>query len=221
VTDQYFSDSIRDVYIIETTQLIEKLEEAMMLNEKTGRFTDEAVSEIIRIMHTIKSSSERMRYENIFVLAHEMEDLFYYIREKKPRSINYLQLSDIIFEGLIFLNKELDEVKRGNIPNRECGGLKYMIDDFLLAIKLKNESVVMNRSNNTPPDNLPSIICVNVKKLDKLVDLVGEIVIAEAMVLHNSGIKQLQTDNFSKAFRQLEKVTNELQDIVMAIRIVP
>ena len=66
-----------------------------------------------------------------------------------------------------------------------------------------------------------SIISVNVAKLDKLMDLVGEMVIAEAMVIQNPDLEGLQLDNFSRAANHLNKITSELQDIVMSIRMVP
>jgi two-component system chemotaxis sensor kinase CheA len=66
-----------------------------------------------------------------------------------------------------------------------------------------------------------SIISVNVAKLDKLMDLVGELVIAEAMVIQNPDLKGLELTNFQKAARQLNKITSEIQDTVMAVRMVP
>ena len=66
-----------------------------------------------------------------------------------------------------------------------------------------------------------NIISVSVAKLDKLMDLVGEMVIAEAMVTQNPDLQGLVLDNFQKAAGQLNKITGELQDIVMSIRMVP
>ncbi|MGC8483860.1 MAG: chemotaxis protein CheW, partial [Thermodesulfobium sp.] len=66
-----------------------------------------------------------------------------------------------------------------------------------------------------------NIINVSVSKLDKLMDLVGEMVIAEAMVVQNPDLKDLDLQNFYKSARQLNKITTELQDIVMAVRMVP
>lgn len=66
-----------------------------------------------------------------------------------------------------------------------------------------------------------SIISVYVTKLDKLMDLVGEMVIAESMVIQNPDIIGLELENFHKSARQLHKITSELQDIVMSIRMVP
>lgn len=66
-----------------------------------------------------------------------------------------------------------------------------------------------------------SLISVNLNKLDQLMDMVGEIVITEAMVTGNPDLKGLQLDNFQKSARQLRKLNSELQDIVMSIRMVP
>lgn len=66
-----------------------------------------------------------------------------------------------------------------------------------------------------------SIISVDVAKLDKLMDLMGEMVIAEAMVTQNPELASLRLNSFHKAARQLKKITGEMQDMVMSIRMVP
>lgn len=66
-----------------------------------------------------------------------------------------------------------------------------------------------------------SLISVNITKLDRLMDLVGEIVITESMVTKSPDLKDLQLDNFGKSARQLRKLTDELQDTVMSMRMVP
>ena len=68
-----------------------------------------------------------------------------------------------------------------------------------------------------------SIISVKLSKLDALLDLVSEIVITESMVSSSPDLKLVETplEQFSKSSRQLKKLTDELQDIVMSIRMVP
>lgn len=65
------------------------------------------------------------------------------------------------------------------------------------------------------------LISVNQSKLDLLMDLVGEIVTAESMVLRNRDLAGLKLDNFTKCMRELRKLTDELQDVVMSTRMVP
>ncbi|WP_371375816.1 chemotaxis protein CheW [Sporomusa aerivorans] len=64
-------------------------------------------------------------------------------------------------------------------------------------------------------------ISVNVAKLDGLMDLVGELVITQAMVTQNTDLQGLKLESFHKTARHLEKMTGELQDMVMSIRMVP
>ncbi len=66
-----------------------------------------------------------------------------------------------------------------------------------------------------------SYMSVNLNKLDALMDIVGEIVITESTVTKNPEVLRLGLDSFDKAARQLRKLTDELQDIVMAIRMIP
>lgn len=88
---------------------------------------------------------------------------------------------------------------------------------------IKKPEVVTQKAEkeNHTPAAVQEIISVNVKKLDKLLNLVGEMVIAEAMVVQNPDLNGLQLDNFQKSARQLHKITSEMQDIVMEIRMVP
>ena len=66
-----------------------------------------------------------------------------------------------------------------------------------------------------------SLVSVNQSKLDQLMDLVGEIVTSESMVVGNPELRGLKLDNFHKSARELRKLTDELQDVVMSIRMVP
>ena len=66
-----------------------------------------------------------------------------------------------------------------------------------------------------------NFISVNVNKVDKLMDLVGEIVTTESMVTKNPDVVNLQLEGFERAGQQLRKLINELQDIVMSVRMLP
>ena len=95
-------------------------------------------------------------------------------------------------------------------------------------------SAPVNQENAAAPANAPSastghqmpskqnLISVNLAKLDNLVAIVGEIVITESMVTSSPEIQNMKNlDSFLKATRQLRKLTDDLQDIVMSLRMVP
>lgn len=73
----------------------------------------------------------------------------------------------------------------------------------------------------TSAANKQSLISVNLSKLDSLMALVGEIVITESMVVSSPDLRNLKLDNFLKSARQLRKLTDDLQDIAMSLRMVP
>jgi two-component system chemotaxis sensor kinase CheA len=64
-------------------------------------------------------------------------------------------------------------------------------------------------------------IRVDLRKLDSLVDLVGELLVAEAMVTRNSELEGLQLPTFEKASHQLHLIIRGLQDVAMSVRMVP
>ena len=83
-------------------------------------------------------------------------------------------------------------------------------------------NVVQNSAS--PHQIKQNLISVNLSKLDQLMAVVGEIVITEAMVTASPDLKGLdgvKLDNFNKSARQLRKLTDELQDISMSLRMVP
>ncbi len=64
------------------------------------------------------------------------------------------------------------------------------------------------------------MISVNIGKLDQLLNLMGELVIAEAMTTQNPDLEGLDLENFNKSARQLRKIINDVQDTVMSMRMV-
>jgi len=353
-----------EMFIFETFEMIEQLQQLIMDSEKIKKFESDAINEIFRIMHTIKGSSGMMMFDNMANISHTIEDLFYFIRELKPTKIDYSGLTDLILEGsdlikaetekinndreadgdfTLFIgkaNKFLESLKTSNevsenskkdkpkeivldqnqgqkyylsndksneniklfsatlffedecemenircftvvhkikeiaevlyfepediIENNETceiikkQGFKIFLktassiedvreslmdtvfiekvdiqyvdneSDFNKNIKIedeKPEEIIINEvksnENEIPKTNhKQSLISVDVKKLDMLMDLVGELVISEAMVTKNSEISKLQIDSFNKAARQHRKRLSDLQDVVMSIRMV-
>lgn len=106
------SDHMLDMFIFETHQLIEQLEQEILICEESGSL-DLSIDEIFRIMHTIKGSAAMMSFDNISKLAHTIEDLLYYIRDSKPAEINHTALIDIIFRGMDFIKNEIKKIEMG------------------------------------------------------------------------------------------------------------
>ncbi len=70
------------------------------------------------------------------------------------------------------------------------------------------------------PPAAQNAVRVDVEKLDLLLDLVGELVIAEAMVAQNPDLVGLQLGRFEKAVLHLTKIVRDIQDVAMSIRMI-
>lgn len=66
-------------------------------------------------------------------------------------------------------------------------------------------------------------ISVNVTKMDMLMDLIGELVISQSVVLQNPDLKVpgLNLTNFNKAAAQMVKISTDLQNVIMSMRMMP
>ena len=64
-------------------------------------------------------------------------------------------------------------------------------------------------------------IRVDLEKLDSLMDLVGELILAETMVTHNPDLEGHHFEDFQKASLQLNRITRALQDVAMGVRMIP
>lgn len=62
---------------------------------------------------------------------------------------------------------------------------------------------------------------VDTHKLDSLVDLVGEMVIAQSIVMQDSDLLGLRSQHLSRNLAQLGRITKELQRVAMSLRMVP
>lgn len=386
-----------EVFIYETRQFLEQLEQISLGSEENGGFSEDDVNEIFRAMHTIKGSAAMMMFDEVSTLAHAVEDIFYYIRELHPQKVDATAITDIVLNAVDFIRIEMDKLDNGGQPDMSSQELRDYTASFLREMKLANgdnpdidlrkaknanaatkpkktqyyiaptpeptaaqaenpsdcaavhiyavtvffedgcemeevrafgvlnnlkdkvieihnlpekileddsaadtikslgfrifctsklnyeemkaeleqtifleklelkelnstaeceywptpEVVAINALENTEPirpalpvvheQEVPAappvisdsvkksvlhhensqMISVRVDKLDRLMDLVGELVIAEAMVVQNPDLVGLNLDNFQKAARQLHKINGELQDSVMALRMVP
>lgn len=92
--------------------------------------------------------------------------------------------------------------------------------DFVIKSKEPGKAKKLAKDRNK--GEKASFISVNVKKMDQLMDLIGELVISESVVLQNPDLKVpgLNLDRFNKAAAQLSKISTDLQDIIMSMRMV-
>ncbi len=137
MADDFNADNMLDMYLYENGQLLEQLEEIVLENKDEEAFDENNINEIFRIMHTIKGSSGVMKYDNIMKTSHKLEDIFYFLRENRNVEEHHMELTEIIFQVLDFINGEMDKIRDGNDPDGENTDLIDKMQKFLDKLKSK------------------------------------------------------------------------------------
>ena len=70
-------------------------------------------------------------------------------------------------------------------------------------------------------DQSSGFVKLDTSKLDALIDLVGELVIAQSMVMQDPDVQNLESRTLARSLRQLGRTTSELQRNAMSLRMVP
>ena len=71
------------------------------------------------------------------------------------------------------------------------------------------------------PRQESSMVKVDTQKLEYLVDMVGELVIAQSMLKHNPDLNQVKSPRLQRDVAHLARVTADVQKTAMAMRMVP
>ncbi len=90
-------------------------------------------------------------------------------------------------------------------------GLVEEIEPVRSQTSTGTKSILRNRQD----------IRVDLEKLDSLINLVSELVIAEAMVTRHPHVLESEIEGLDKAVHQLRRVSRDLQDVAMSVRMIP
>lgn len=135
------------------------------------------------------------------------------------------RLGEILIQEGIVKNEDIEQAL--NTQDRPIG--EILVDQGLASREQVDKAIKIQKKFR--PMTGKSTICskvpkrqeirVDLEKLDNLINLIGEIVIAENMVIHSPDLHDLELDNFNKAAGHLSKIVRELQEMAMIIRMLP
>lgn len=150
------NESLLDMYIFESEQLLEQLEQLMLDSEKTESFTRETINEVFRIMHTIKGSSAMMSFNAVSNLAHCMEDLFCLLRngeyDEKNRSI--ANIADLVFEGIDFIKEEIEKAKNDIYVEGDPSELIQIIENYIDDLKCNHSDAPIQKQDSAQKESV-------------------------------------------------------------------
>lgn len=149
MAEEFNTDGMLDMFLFESSQLLEKLEGIILEKQDAECFDDSDINEIFRIMHTIKGSSGIMLFENITKVAHKLEDVFYYLRESRPENVPHLELVQKVLAVSDFVNAEIDKIREGNKSDGDEKEIVEDLDAFLKELKgeIKGQGIKLPREN--------------------------------------------------------------------------
>ena len=156
--------SILDTYLYEENNLLDQLDEMLVADEKNGDFSTDDVNEIFRIMHTIKGSSAMMEFNSISTIAHHIEDVFFYIRDKGIETLDpehKKELFNLMFRSEDYLRSEIEKVEQGVPLSTDIDAFSNEINSFLKKIsgaapaQPEASQAASGSSNPAAPASLP------------------------------------------------------------------
>jgi two-component system chemotaxis sensor kinase CheA len=207
------SKEYRELFLIEANEHLQNINNELLEYEKDH--AKERVDSIFRSVHTIKGMAATMGYENIKILCKSIENVLDALRNDK------LMLSkvviDTLFASIDVLTKLVnDENALIDISNH----IKILAD--LIESNQNNgikEKVENTHTDESIQDKLPPTITIKLEDIDKMVDLVGELVIAK-MRLENS-LQPYLDGRMNMVLAQFSRLISDLQFNVMKLRLVP
>lgn len=173
-----------------------------------------AVDAIFRITHTLKGNAMGMGFTKIAEVGHKMEDVFGGVKSGE------INLTDDLFNLLFKANDKLGELIEALKTGKD---VKY--------ISIKNKlALVLGEPTEDDPDegseddvevedshvSFSDTVQIPVRKLDALLNQVGELIIERDRLLAVNSERGYNTNEFSR----LHRITSDLQYSVMDARLV-
>ncbi len=208
-----------EMYICETNQLIDRLEQLMMESEISSDLSKD-MEEIFRIMHTIKGNSMMMMFEGIAELAHITEDLFDFLRKTESVKPDYEKITDLVLEEIDYVKTSTQQLEAGGDPLEKPEDLIEEIKEYLDSLTFMNsdeaEKILVDK-DNTQKENQKYYIAP-VKGEEKTTSMPMESDRAYEVVFHFSDGCEMENIRAFSAVHGLKDMANEIlhlpEDIV-------
>jgi two-component system chemotaxis sensor kinase CheA len=222
---------IMRMFCDEATDLLGDIEQGVLVLE-TRPDDPDTLATVFRAFHTFKGNAGMLSLAAPQMLAHELESLL----DAARRGTLLLDRDaiDVILGGADAFARfvtetatQLDGVETGRSILLPVNGIVERVRS-LLARKPAPTAAPQQPEPSPPPEvvaprpaSAGGSIRVDTTKLDSLIDLVGELVIAQSMVMQHGGFTAAADEQLARALGQLRGITKDLQRTTMALRMVP
>lgn len=222
-------DVILKSFLLESEDSLAEMEQAV-LELETKPESDELIQAIFRIVHTVKGNAAILQLQNLLSFAHSVEDFLDALRGHQlavTREITTLLLAsvDAFREMVAAAGAGKDEI------GSQVGDVLKGISTHLQSLQTNGEQRVgsdaavataKNATGAVPVAKTGRTLRVEVSRLDRLLDVMGEITIARGrltQLLENK--EHVDFDEIREAQRFADALHTELQETVLKARMVP
>ncbi|MFH6984280.1 chemotaxis protein CheA [Marinoscillum luteum] len=213
----------KELFLIEAKDQIEELDKLFVELEK-DQSNQDAIDGIFRITHTLKGNAMGLGLDGVSELSHAMEDVMIAIRNKQ------ITLSKKLFEILFRANDKLTQVVRALETNQKVSylGIKTSLSIFLkneldkgAPAAPKEEEIDHQEEETTKQEGqaqvmFSDVIQIPVKKMDDLLNEVGQLIIERDRLIAFSQDIGLATAEFER----LKRISSNLQYSIMNARMI-
>jgi len=222
--------------------------EAALLELEADPSHEEAINTVFRAFHTVKGTSAFLGLGRIAAFAHEAESLLSRVRDQEI--VYTRACAELSLASSDMLKALLDEVKHaaaGNGRLRVPHGYAALFEALSsydpaaeptgivgaiapaaaerVAMATAAPSASRMNEGGAPAARATAAsgeatIRVRTDRLDRLIDMVGELVIAQSMISGDSELDQRVQHELTRKISHAGKIVRELQDLSMSMRMV-
>lgn len=218
-----FEVELKKGFLDEASQALSEVEQCFLALEATPDDV-ENLNKIFRLAHNLKGSSKAVGFDQLGALTHEFETFILRIKNKElPASADVvnllLRVNDFIVQAVAGLKNDMgstfesaplmEEMKNFSESKPQAAEPAPQIEEPI-SIKPAKAVQVASADEN---------IRVALSKVETLINFVGELVILQR-VMREQVIAAGSVDQ-RKTIQQMEKVSKEIQDLSMSLRMVP
>lgn len=206
-------------YIAETQEHLDAVNNAV-ISLKENNENKEALSVLLRELHTIKGTSRMMGYSAVEEIAHGLEDVFTGIRELKyDINSRIIQLVFLTCDALTLALKKIQENKPDGLPvsvfintfEKASSGSPFSIEE-LLAVNSKITEQGADHEDEEQTSSLGEVKSIRVK-IDRINDLIhsfDNLIIREFKL--KKQLEELEIEEEKTGNRQIRKIRKQLAE---------